>query len=102
MTPPLDNGDSHTAWRIAIAAIFALAGGIVRQITHGKTMTLARYLGGGLVGMFAGMIVFCGCQYFGLSEWAASALSGLGGYSSEQLLDALNRRLQDRITKDPP
>lgn len=77
---------------LAMHGIFASIGGFVRELKepeHNKRVTA--YLGGAMIGMFTGIVVFFMCVHFNIGEYLTAALTGLGGYSGAPLLDSLSK-----------
>ena len=93
----MDTGGNHKVTMAIVHAIFALCGGVVREMTHGRTMSVTRFLTGGIVGTFTGMVVFCLCQHFGLSDMLTGAATAMGGYTGTPLLDLGSSILRDKI-----
>lgn len=76
--------------RIAMHAIFALVGGVVHEVSHGKSVSVVKFIAGGAVGSFTGVLVYFICLHFQLGEYLTIALVGLGGYTGTPLLDILS------------
>lgn len=81
----------------------ALMGGLVREIVnggapHAKFSTrLIRFIAGGFVGVFVGLLVFFGCKHLNIGEYMTAVLVGLGGYVGTPLLDVAGRKLKNFI-----
>jgi len=77
---------------ILLHGIFAAMGGLVREIKspdEGKNFT--QFVGGAMVGIFAGMVVYFLCKEFKTGEYLTVALTGLAGYSGAPTLDVLTK-----------
>ena len=98
----MDTGDNHKVTMAVVHGIFALCGGIVREMTHGRTMTVTRFVMGGVVGVFTGMVVFCIAQHFGLSDNLTAAAVAMGGYTGTPLLDLGSSILKEKLNNNKP
>jgi len=83
-------GDIYT---LTQHALFAVLGGLVRELTN-ESHHMVKFIAGGLIGMFTGLVA-----YFLLTEWAVggrmtATLVGLAGYSGAPLLDLLSKILR--------
>ncbi len=96
---PIQPPDTN-AFTVAIAAFFAMIGGLVRELAGEGQHTLKKFIGGALVGIFCGLVVFCFCRHFGWEGWLTGALTGLGGYMGTPLLDLISAVIKKRIKKD--
>ena len=98
----MDPGDNHRVTAAIVNGIFALCGGVVREMTHGRTMSVTRFITGGIVGVFTGMVVFCLCQHFGLSDMLTGAATAMAGYTGTPLLDLGSSVLREKIANKFP
>jgi hypothetical protein len=83
----MDANDQITWGKVAVNATLAVMGGVVRELTHGKGMSIFTFIGGGFVGMFCGILAYCVCHEYGLSQYLTAAVTGLAGYMGSPLLD---------------
>jgi hypothetical protein len=98
----MDDPQKINVGAVVVHWLVALCGGVVREITSGKHISFVRFLAGGSVGAFTGMLVFCVCKHYGLGEWLTAAATGMGGYTGAPLLDLgsnLFRKIVERNLK---
>jgi len=75
-------------------AIFAAMGGIVRELANEGEHNLVRFIAGGFIGVFTGLLTYCVCKHLVVGEYFTAALVGLGGYTGVPLLDVSGRKLK--------
>ena len=85
--------------KMFICAMFAMLGGVVREIKSSQEMTWIRFMGGAFIGMFCGIVVFCLMRHFGCDDWFTAALTSLAGYMGTPVLDLLGKVFKTAITK---
>jgi len=77
---------------LLIHGIFAAMGGVVREIkSPDEDKSFPTFVGGAMVGIFAGMVVYFICKEFNVGEYLTVALTGLAGYSGAPTLDVLTK-----------
>ena len=85
---------------LAIHGLVAFMSGVVKTITEGQELVLksfTRFLAGGLVGVFAGMVTYFVCRHFEISEHLTVAFTGLAGYMGVPLLELFSFILKRTI-----
>ena len=98
----MDDPTNLSLGKIIMHGALALCGGVVREITHNKSYSLAKFVAGGFVGSFTGILAYCVCRHFGISEWGTAAITGMGGYCGSPLLDIGSSVLKRMAGKLPP
>lgn len=93
--------ENATAIKVAAAAILALMGGVVRTITHGKSPSFVRYFLGGIVGMFSGIVLGLLCLHLELGQWLTLAVTAIGGYTGDPILEVLSKKLLSKGKDEP-
>lgn len=102
---PLENfpdpGNGVSWWSALLAFILATWGGAVsylHRVARGKLRCSFREFAIEIfTSAFAGMIVFFIAVSFGVPEWAAGALSGLGGHAGTRTIFLLQSILVKRV-----
>lgn len=79
------------ALKVFICGMLALLGGVVREMKSDIEMTWARFMGGALVGMFTGVVVFCIMRHYGYEDWITAGLTALAGYLGTPVLDLIGK-----------
>ena len=75
-------------------ACLALMGGIVREIVNEGQHSLIKFIAGGFVGVFCGLLAFFVCKHWNTGEYMTAVCTGLAGYTGTPLLDAAGKRLK--------
>ncbi|MDR0897706.1 MAG: phage holin family protein [Oscillospiraceae bacterium] len=90
---------SSDIWAMLFNGVLALMGGAVREIDKigVKGFALAEFIGGVLVSMFSGMVVFFLCMHFQWDLWLTSALTSIAGYSGPKALDFVVELLKKKV-----
>ena len=90
--------DTFSLLQIAMHALFAALGGIVRELKQPEeSRKFLNFIGGALIGMFTGLIVYMICQHYDVGTYWAAAMTGLGGYAGTPLLDLLSKTLKKGV-----
>ncbi|MDR0914425.1 MAG: phage holin family protein [Oscillospiraceae bacterium] len=86
---------------LMLHGLLALLGGAVREIYKigREHFIMIEFIGGVLVSMFSGIVVFFICRHFVLDMWLTAALTSIGGYSGPQALDLFVSILKKKIKK---
>ena len=66
-------------------------GGVVRELKDDEAKGFLHFISGGIVGIFAGMVVYFICREFDCGEYITVSLTGLAGYSGAPTLDMLTK-----------
>ena len=75
---------------LLLHGMFAMLGGIVRELLKKKpTLKLVDFICGGVVGMFAGMVVYFFGQEYHWSENLIAAMCGMAGFLGPRALEEL-------------
>lgn len=82
-------------------ACFAAMGGLVREIANEGEHNIIKFIAGGFVGVFTGLVCFFLCKHCDASEYMTAAFTGLGGYSGAPLCELLSRRLRKWLSGKP-
>ena len=88
-------------YQIVINGLMAFVGGIVRELTikdPAECVSLGRFIAGGVIGVFSGLVTFFVCKHFGIGEYLSVALTGLAGYMGAPFLDMLGMITKRMIT----
>lgn len=72
----------------------ALMGGLVRELVTEGQHSLVKFIVGGFIGVFCGLIVYYICKHFGVEEHLTAALIGLGGYTGIPVLEIGSKKLK--------
>jgi NhaP-type Na+/H+ or K+/H+ antiporter len=98
--PTTDSLHLTAVMKIFICAVFAMLGGIVRELKSDVEMTWWRFSGGAVVGMFCGIVVFCIMRHYGFDDWLTAALTALSGYLGTPALDFISRIVKSVVSRE--
>lgn len=90
----ISGAQSSAVTKIALHALFAVMGGLVRELAQEGTHSFIKFVGGGFIGMFCGLITYYICREWGCGENLTVSFVGLAGYIGTPLLDMLARWLR--------
>jgi hypothetical protein len=87
---------------ILIHGLISFVGGVVKIISEQndiKLQNMTRFIAGGCIGIFAGMIIYCICKELKVGEHISIAFTGLAGYMGTPILDVLSISMKKTICR---
>jgi len=102
------NNPTEITWaKLGLHALFAVMGGLVRELSQEGTHSFVKFVAGGFIGMFCGTVVYYCAKEYGVGVNLPVAFVGLAGYIGTPTLDLLAKQLrklnhQNQPPSDPP
>ena len=90
---------------VLINVCLASFGGFVKRLSDlekqpGKKAGLSYYIGGSIISMFAGVVMYFICKNFDVPQFLTAGITALSGYMGSPVLDLLASILKKRIEKE--
>jgi len=91
--------NSVNIYDIALHAVFASIGGIVRELKQPEeARKLIHFFAGAFIGVFCGLIVYFLCKNYAVSDYLTASLTGLAGYIGTPVLDLITKIIKKFLT----